>query len=154
MFDSQVTVWAAKKRGKQLVCATFNETMTRVQTWKCIRQKSNIHRSNSPVCSREEKKTQQTRRGVKTDSSNPTSGQPPSLLPPVHQLIYSQGDSNQAVRVHFTHPYKQEARLNGDQGKPTVNFFDWSFRCPPADWVTRKSMKRYCFHTFQLQKKT
>lgn len=55
------------------------------------------------------KKTQSTRGGMRSDSSNPTSAQPPSLLPPVHQLICLQGDSNQgatawqAVRVRFTH---------------------------------------------------
>lgn len=55
-------------------------------------------------------KAEPTRRGMKSDSSNPTSTQPPSLLPPMlHQLIYRQGDSNQhamawpAVHVHFTH---------------------------------------------------
>ena len=68
-----------------------------------------------------------TRRGMKSDSSNPTSAQPPSLLPPVlHRLIYRQGESHQdamawpAVHVLFTHDAgtvwaKEATQMRADQ---------------------------------------
>lgn len=91
-----------------------------VQTWEWIRKKSEeIHRQKhnereSDPTTRYifEKKHSRPEEGwIPIQVSNPTSAQPPSLLPPMaHQLIYRQGDSNQdaipwpaAVRVHFTH---------------------------------------------------
>lgn len=80
--------------------------MTRAQTWKEIRR--NPQADIDPTAQYLREKAQPTKREseLKSDSSNPTSAQPPSLLPPMlHQLIFRQGDSNQdaiAVHVHFT----------------------------------------------------
>lgn len=46
--SSHISGWGEKKKEK-LVCATFSDTMTRVQTWKWIGKKSNIQRSHSQV---------------------------------------------------------------------------------------------------------
>lgn len=91
------------------VCATFNETMKGTDLEMNQKEVRHPQAARDPTAQYlREKKAQPTRRGMKSDSSNPTSAQPPSLLPPIlHQLIHRQGDSNQYAiawpAVHFPH---------------------------------------------------
>lgn len=101
IYHSQVPVETDGKSSQ--IQATFSETMAKVQTWKWIRKEVRHPQIQQPgVFDRKP-----TRGEIK--SGNPTSAQPPSLLPAEHQLIYRQGDSHrdatawQAVHVHFTH---------------------------------------------------
>lgn len=64
-------------------------------------KKSNIQRFHSHAgILKKKKQTQSTIRGKRSNSSNPTTAQPPSLLlKPLCQLICPEGDLNQGERV-------------------------------------------------------
>lgn len=139
VFDSRITAPTIKNL---TACATFNET--RVQTWKWIRRKSDVHKQTEiqqPRYLREN--AQPTRREMKSDSSNPALAQPSSLLPPkLHQLIYRQGDSNQdamawpAIHEHFRHHagtiLKKKRRPKGKlpEKKMLIKAFDATTNSP------------------------
>lgn len=84
-------------------------TVAMMETWLTIRTKSEgTHKLREIPQSLGIRKRH--RRWMKSEWSNPTSAQPPSLLPRMlHQLIWRQGDSKKdaitwpAVHVHLTH---------------------------------------------------